>query len=113
MINISAIGFDVSGALTLQEDKQKTTFGKASRRQNRIATLDGSSVLQDRNYSVSDLTFNIVVKKYVQTEFDRLRNFIETEPETRMSCRLGTFVGTLSSLSDEGGSFSFLVLRRD
>lgn len=111
MINITSIKFDILGALTLQENEQKTSFGKASRRQNRVPTLDGLSVLQDRGYSPSDLTFNIVVKKYLQPDFDRLRSFIEAEPLVRMSCRLGDFVGTLSSLDDESSSFNFLVIR--
>jgi len=64
MINITSLESDVLGALTLQEDPAETNFGVDKRGQNRVPTLDCSSVLQDRGYSVSDLPFKVVVKNY-------------------------------------------------
>ena len=109
MIVVSHLVFDINGAIEFEEDQALTNFGKKSRRQNRIATLDGGAVLQDRGFSVSDLTFKITAKVFTDEVFDRLRSTIVTEPEVRLSCREGIFIGAIKNLSFEDKRFEFLV----
>ena len=113
MIIISPIDFDVDGALIIEENPQSSDFGTSTRRQNRIATLDGNSSLQDRGFSSSDLTFTLAAKKYNEEDFSRLRSFLETYPLVRFSCRLGSFKGSLSDLDDSKSRFKFLVVSND
>jgi len=115
MIIITTLEIDaiVPEALMIIVNEDNTDYGESSRRQNRIATLDGGSVLQDRGYSNTDLTFSIEAQSYTETEFDALRYLIESYPEVRMSTRLGSFLGTLTNLSDEDASFDFLVTSDD
>lgn len=113
MIVISNLDFDVDGALVIEEDPQRSDFGTASRRQNRVATLDGNSVLQDRGYSNSDLTFTIVAKSFTDESFRRLRSLLESYPVVRFSCRLGSFTGSLRDLVEADSKFKFLVVTND
>ncbi len=110
MIVISSIEFDIRGAVILFEDEANTTFGTKSRRQNRIATLDGGSVLFDRSYSVSDLDFNITVKQFTANVFDRLNEMVENNPTVRMTNIAGDFIGSIRNLVDADRTFSFRVL---
>lgn len=100
-------------ALIIQTNDQDTNFGNPKRRQNRIATLDGKSVLQDRGYSNTDLTFKITASEFIQEDFDALRYLLESFPEVRISTRIGSFIGTMSNLSDENANFDFLVTKND
>lgn len=111
MIVITSLAFDIEGPIVIDESEDDTNFGDTSRRQNRIATLDGGSTLQDRGYSNSDLTFSIVAKSYNQDKFSRLRDFIENFPEVRLDCRIGSFIGSLKNLDDKNADFTFLVVR--
>ncbi len=112
MIVITSIELDAEGAIHIDENPAESDFGKVTRRQNRVATLDGGSVLQDRGYSNTDLTFAITAKKYTD-DFSRLRDMIQTQSEVRLSCRVGTFIGTLSGLVEADVSFDFLVTAND
>lgn len=109
MIVITSLTSDVDGAIVIHEDSANTDFGEVTRRQTRVATLDGGAVLQDRGYSDTDLTFSIAAKEYSKTEFDRIRQFINDYPEVRLSCRIGTFIGALTDLVDADADFKFLV----
>jgi len=113
MVIISSISVDVRGAIEFQEQQSDSDFGSKSRRQNRIATLDGGSVLQDRGYSDTDLTFTIVPKQFTEELFARLSEAVETTPKQRIACREGSFVGTISNLTDTDSGFSFLVTDDD
>lgn len=109
MISVSSIDFDVDGLISFEEDKQETNYGRKSRRGNRIATLDGGSVVQDRGYSDSDLTFQITVKVYKQVIFDRLSVLLETTSLHRISTREGVFIGQITNLDNEKKRFNFDV----
>lgn len=109
MISVSSINFDPLGAIEFDEDQEDTNFGTKARRGNRIATLDGGAVTQDRGYTNSDLTFNIVAGEYSEIVFERLSFILENNPLVRLSCREGVFVGIIKDLSSKNKSFVFLV----
>ena len=109
MISLSSIIFDPLGAVSFNEDEDGSDFGKKSRRGNRIATLDGGSVTQDRGYSVTDLTFKITAEIYEEEIFKRISLLLENNTLTRISCREGVFIGIIKDLSDKSKSFSFFV----
>ncbi len=100
-------------ALLINTNEEDTNFGNASRRQTRVATLDGGSVLQDRGFSNSDLTFVISAKEFSEGVFESLRYLVESFPEVRISTRIGSFIGTIRNLSDEDASFDFWVTSND
>ncbi len=103
----------VNVPLVIKTNEDDTDYGQATRRQNRIATLDGGAILQDRGYSNTDLDFTITASSYGKDIFDALRYLIESYPEVRMSTRIGSFVGTLRNLSDEDAKFDFQVTTDD
>jgi hypothetical protein len=110
MITVSKIEYDIDGSILIDENIAKTTYGSNSRRQNRVGTLDGGTILQDRGYAVGDMTFNITAKRYIQADFDRLQDLLTSQPVVRLSCREGTFIGTLKSLDSTNKKFDFLVI---
>ena len=101
------------GPIVIKTNEDDTNYGQAKRRQNRIATLDGGSILQDRGYSNTDLTFRITAAKYEEQKFDDLRYLVESYPEVRISTRIGSFIGTIRNLSDKNANFDFLVTAND
>lgn len=103
--------FDPLGPITFEEDVQDTNYGPRARRQNRIATLDGSSAVQDRGFSVSDLTFRISVQSFGPDTFQRLNRIIENVGQPLIVCREGVFYGLISNLNVTAGTFQFLVTR--
>lgn len=110
IIFLSAIEFDIEGPIEVKIQESDSSFGNASRRQNRIATLDGLAVLQDRGYSDADRTFNLTAQLNDTEIFSRIRTFLESYALVRISCRIGCFLGAISNLNEEDGSFSFLVV---
>ncbi len=126
MIILTTLEIDVivPEALIIQTNEDDSNYGEASRRQNRVATLDGGSVLQDRSYSDTDLTFKITAEKYIEAQFNALQYLLEKiqevpegsgnfTPEVRISTRIGSFIGTISKLSVKDASFDFLVTQDD
>jgi len=113
MISVSSIEFDVDGAIIFEEDIQNTNYGKLSRRGNRIATLDGSAIMQDRGFSISDLKFKITVRTYSKIAFSRLKTLLEQSSLQRISTKEGVFIGRLKNISEENNRFGFEVLERD
>jgi hypothetical protein len=101
------------GQLLIKTLASETEFGTSSRRQNRIATLDGKAILQDRGYSNTDLTFRISASKFNADQFDTLRYLLESYPEVRISTRIGSFIGSIKNLVDADSKFDFLVTRND
>lgn len=109
MINISSISFDIRGAISFEESPQDTNFGTKVRRQNRIATLDGGIVLQDRGFSIADVTYRITVRDFTEDLFNRLSEFVETQSQVRLTSREGTVIGSIANLSSANANFQFLV----
>lgn len=57
-VHLSALTFDLDGAITL-DCLPVTTSGEVRRRMNRVATLDGGAAFNDFGYSEADRTFDL------------------------------------------------------
>ena len=110
MISITSVEFDIEGAIEFEENKSKTKYGTPSRRGNRVATLDGGAVLQDRGYSNSDLDFSITALAYSEAVFSRLKELMVLSPIQRISTRNGVYLGRIKDINSETFKFNFEVL---
>jgi len=76
MIALSTPTFDLSGSVILQESPG-SALSEVSRRNNRIATLNGGSVLNDAGYSASDRTFRVIWRVRNKAELASVQRLVK------------------------------------
>jgi hypothetical protein len=97
MIFLNAPVFDYYGDLAIRE-KTSSGDGDINRRSNRIATLDGGAVLNDRGQTASDKSIAVV---WSPTRDDQLsvERMVKAYPFLIVSTQFGCFYANPQSLT--------------
>lgn len=107
--HISTLTFDPDGAVTIELDPDQTRLGESRRRMNRIATLDGSAVVNDFGYSDADRTIRlqwVPVSKDYEANIERL---VQTNARLHVATAEGFFLAAPESY-EQRSTQSVLVL---
>lgn len=109
MIHLSTPLFDPQGAIALDE-LPSSDLGSVSRRVNRVATLDGGSVSNDRGHTASDRTFRISWRIRSRDEYDAVQRLLQVHGRVRIATREGVFEGVPDELSKSDGEGDLTIL---
>ncbi len=113
MLTISAPIFDIDGHETIAAPNIPGLSG-FQRRNSRIATLDGSAVINDFGYSDADRTLDIEWTPTDRAQVENLARMVKAYSRLIVSFREGCFIGAPSqfSPSDDSVQLRILVERR-
>lgn len=114
MIHLSTPLFDPMGAIALNELPDSDMSG-VSRRINRVATLDGGSVLNDRGHAPSDRTFAIRWRIRERAEMDAVKRLVRLHGRVRVANREGVFMGAPEEAQERDGigTLTILILEQE
>ena len=110
MIALSAVSFDPQGHVVLRP-RIGSNVNEISRRVNRVATLDGGAVVNDRGYSAGDRTFRILWDLRSSADYDAVRRLLVFHGLLTVACRDGVFRATPSYVNRQGkvGELELLI----
>ena len=92
IIGISTTIYDIDGAIILKDILQRSTSVKSlTRRINKVATLDGGVIVEDRGFSEGDRNFEIFVP-FSQTVHDIMLRLIKTYDQLLLTNDEGAFL---------------------
>lgn len=93
----------------IQNDTRKNT-----RRMNKVATLDGGSVIVDGGYAESDRTLSFEFTDLATQDRDALWFMFRTESLVYLSCPEGVFSGMLETVNieNDSGNLIFSVFEK-
>jgi len=97
MISICAASYDINGQLV--SPGGQAILQSAGRRARRVATLDGSAVLQDQGWSAGDLTYQVRMPDESGSAHAILTGLLENHATAVLSCDRGCYQVLLSGLT--------------
>lgn len=89
--HISTLTFDPEGAVTI-DLMPETRLGESRRRVNRIATLDGSAVVNDFGYSDADRTIRLKWVPVSQAYEANVQRLVENNSRLHVATADGVFL---------------------
>lgn len=89
-IQLTAIDFDLLGHVSLRVNPD-SDIGETSRRNNRIATLDGGAVLNDGGFSEADRTMTLRWKTLSNAQRQAVDRMVKLHSLFRVSTPDGVF----------------------
>ena len=99
MISLCAPTFDISGQLISATGR--AILLNASRRANRVATLDGSAVLVDSGWSAADLTYQLRIPDVTGTNHLAITRFMTYHSTAVLATERGCYNVLLSGLTTD------------
>jgi len=113
MLTINAPVFDIDGHETIEAPDQDG-IRSLTRRNSRVATLDGSAAINDFGYSDADRTFDVQWTPRSKAQADNIMRMVKSYSRLIVSTREGCFIGAPESFnpSDETVQLRILIERR-
>ena len=109
MLTITAPVFDIDGHVLLTNVDPDGLSG-LSRRNSRVATLDGMSAINDFGYSDSDRTLNVRWSPESQFEIERMSRMVKSYSRLIVSFAEGVFIGAPESFGVSGNVAQLIIL---
>jgi hypothetical protein len=97
MISICSMDQDATGQMVFKESPGSSLHG-GNARINRIATLDGGTILNHLGFSSGDRTIDIMTSDLTETEAAKLLDFYENDAGVICAIDIGVYFGAIASL---------------